>query len=157
MKSRVKRGFRWLFKKAKMPLLMGIGLFIGLAIGADNNGGSTVIVRTDGRAADELAHNFEQRIEHQIQERIVEEINIPPIPEIPAIPEIPEIPAIPEIPSVPELRTNIHIVESTPSFWDVLNGIGTILASLMLIVLGGKILLRRRQVPKEKTPESVGA
>lgn len=65
-------------------------------------------------------------------------------------------PAIPEMPEMPDFRANIHIVERGPTVWDVLDGIGTILASLMLIWLGGTVLRRHWQQPKEKSPESVG-
>ena len=146
MKSRRKRFFKQLFKIGKIPLLLGIGLLIGLAIGAENSSRSDMVIRTNGRFSDEIARNIEQHIEQNIQERINEHIVIPPIPEMPEMPEMP---------TMPDFQTNIRI-ERGPTFWEVLNGIGTMIASLMLIGLGGMILVRRRREPKEKSPESVG-
>lgn len=162
MKSRGKRLFKRLFKMARIPFLIGIGLFIGLIIGAESNQGRQVVVANDGRFADELAYNTEQRVEQQIQEHMVEEVvvppipPIPPIPPVPPIPDFPEMPAFPESPDFPDFHTNVHI-ERGPSFWDVLNGIGTILASLILIGMGSKILIQRWRQPQEKPPDSVGA
>jgi hypothetical protein len=147
MKSRGKRFFKRLFKMAKIPLLIGIGLFIGLIIGLDSKEGRNIVIQPDGRSANEYAQNIEQRIEQQIQEHIIEEIAIPPMPAVPNNPDIP---------NLRDFQTNIRI-ERTTSFWDVLNGIGTILASLILIGMGVMILLRRRRQPREKSPESVSA
>ena len=147
MKSRTKQFVKRLFKLAKIPLLIGIGLIIGLALSeSSHKEHHSVIVRTDGRVADEIAQNIEQRIEQQIQERIIERV---------VIRDMPEIPDIPEIPNIPDFQTNVHI-ERGPSFWDLVNGVRTVLASLVMIVLGGMILMRRRREPKEKSPESVG-
>ena len=147
MKSRRKRFFKRLFKVVKIPFLIGIGLLIGLAMSESSHvSHHSVIIENDGRFHEEIVHDIEQRIEeqieHRIEDRIVNEIVIPPIPDIP------------DIPDLPDLDTNIHI-EYGPSVWDVLNGIGTILASLILIGLGGKMLIQRRRQPKEKSPESV--
>jgi hypothetical protein len=152
MKSRGKRFFKRLFKIAKIPVLIGMGLFIGLVIGTNSaNRQQRVVFRPDRPFQGEVAHTIEQqieeRIERHIEERIVEEIVIPPIPPIPAIPEIPDLSGI---------NTNIHI-ERTPSFWDVLNGIGTILGSMILMGMGGMILIRRWRQPQEKSPDSAGA
>jgi hypothetical protein len=132
---------------AKIPLLIGIGLFIGLIIGLESRESPNIVIRPDGRSANEYAQNIEQRIEQQIQEHIMEEITIPPMPPVPDNPDIP---------NLRDFQTNIRI-ERTTSFWDVLNGIGTILASLILIGMGGMILLRRWRQPREKSPESVSA
>jgi hypothetical protein len=144
MKSRGKRFFRRLFKVGSVLILIGIGLLIGLAIGTNStNERQRVIIGPD--RSFQMEQQIGEQIERQIEERIVEEIVIPPIPPVPAIPEIPDLSRI---------NTQVHI-ERTPSFWDVLNGIGTILASLILMGLGGMILIRRWQQPKEKSPESV--
>jgi hypothetical protein len=150
MKSRGKRFFKRLFKVGSILLLIGIGLLIGLAIGTNSpDRRPGVTVHTGRPFRDEIAHNIEQQLEEQIEQRInsriAEEIVLPPIPPVPAIPEIPHLSGF---------NANVHI-ERTPSFWDVLNGIGTILGSLTLIGLGGMILLRRRQQPKEKSPGSI--
>ena len=152
MKSRGKRFFKRLFATGGVLILIGIGLFIGLVIGTNSaNRQQRVVFRPDRPFQGEVAHTIEQqieeRIERHIEERIVEEIVIPPIPPIPAIPEIPDLSGI---------NTNIHI-ERTPSFWDVLNGIGTILGSMILMGMGGMILIRRWRQPQEKSPDSVGA
>ena len=152
MKSRGKRFFKRLFKIAKIPVLIGMGLFIGLVIGTNSaNRQQRVVFRPDRPFQGDVAHTIEQqieeRIERHIEDRIVEEIVIPPIPPIPAIPEIPDLSGI---------NTNIHI-ERNPSFWDVLNGIGTILGSMILMGMGGMILIRRWRQPKEKSPDSAGA
>jgi hypothetical protein len=152
MKSRGKRFFKRLFGTGGVLILIGIGLFIGLVIGTNSaNRQQRVVFRPDRPFQGEVAHTIEQqieeRIERHIEERIVEEIVIPPIPPIPAIPEIPDLSGI---------NTNIHI-ERTPSFWDVLNGIGTILGSMILMGMGGMILIRRWRQPQEKSPDSVGA
>lgn len=151
MKSRGKRFFKRLFGAGGVLILIGIGLFIGLVIGTNSaDRRQRVVFRPDRPFQGEVAHNIEQqieeRIERHIEERIVEEIVIPPIPPIPPIPEIPDLSGV---------NANIHI-ERTPSFWDVLNGIGTILGSMILIGLGGMILIRRWRQPKEKSADSVG-
>jgi hypothetical protein len=46
-------------------------------------------------------------------------------------------------------------IDHSPSFFEVVNGIGTILASLGLIGLGVVMIVRGRREPKEKTPESL--
>jgi len=158
MKSRGKRFFKRLFKIAKIPVLIGMGLFIGLVIGTNSaNRQQRVVFRPDRPFQGEVAHNIEQqieeRIERHIEERIVEEIEIAPIPPVPPIPPIPPIPEIPDLSGV---NANIHI-ERTPSFWDVLNGIGTILGSMILMGMGGMILIRRWRQPQGKSPDSVGA
>ena len=150
MKSRRKRFFKRLFKIGKIPFLIGIGLLIGIAIsGSSHEEHHSVIIENDGRFHEEIVHDIEQRIEeqieHRIEDRIVNEIVIPPIPDIPDIPEIPDL---------PDFDTKVYI-DNGPSFWDVLNGAGTILASLILVGLGGKMLIQRRRQPKEKSPESV--
>jgi hypothetical protein len=152
MKSRGKRFFKRLFGAGGVLILIGIGLFIGLVIGTNSaNRQQRVVFRPDRPFQGEVAHTIEQqieeRIERHIEDRIVEEIVIPPIPPIPAIPEIPDLSGI---------NTDIHI-ERTPSFWDVLNGIGTILGSMILMGMGGMILIRRWRQPKEKSPDSAGA
>jgi len=152
MKSRGKRFFKRLFGTGGALILVGIGLFIGLVIGTNSaNRQQRVVFRPDRPFQGEVAHTIEQqieeRIERHIEERIVEEIVIPPIPPIPPIPEIPDLSGI---------NANIHI-ERTPSFWDVLNGIGTILGSMILMGMGGMILIRRWRQPQEKSPDSVGA
>ena len=147
MKSRGKRFFKRLFAAGSVLILIGIGLLIGLAIGTNSTDRrQRVIIGPDGLFQDELLHTIDQqieeRIEQRIEDRIAEEIVIPPIPPIPAIPEIPDL-------------SGLVYIERTPSFWDVLNGIGTILASMILIGLGGMILIRRWRLPKEKSPDSV--
>jgi hypothetical protein len=88
-----------------------------------------------------------------VEERIV----VPPIPTIspiPTIPPIPAIPSIPEIPEIPDMPTRIYI-DHQPSFFEVVNGIGTVLASLGLIGLGLVMVVRGRRQSKEKSPESL--
>ena len=154
MKSRGKRFFKRLVQIGKIPFLIGLGMIFGLAIsGSSNSAHHSYVINSEhfgSEIAENIEHRIEERIERQIEERIINEIVIPPIPAIPDIPEIPE------IPDFSEIHTNVH-VEHTPSFWDILNGIGTIMASLMLIGLGGMMLIRRRQQPQEKSPESVDA
>jgi len=155
MKSRGKRFFKRLFGAGGVLILIGIGLFIGLVIGTNSaNRQQRVVFRPDRPFQGEVAHNIEQqieeRIERHIEDRIVEEIVIPPIPPVPPIPPIPP------IPDLSGVNANIHI-ERTPSFWDVLNGIGTILGSMILMGMGGMILIRRWRQPKEKSPDSAGA
>lgn len=148
MKSRRKRFFKRLFKLAKIPLLIGLGLIMGLALSESaQTDHHSVIVRTDGRFADEIAQNIERRVEQQIEERIIERV---------VIRDAPEIPPMPEMPVMPDFQTNVHI-ERGLSFWDLVNGVRTVLASLIMIGLGIMILMRRRREPKEKSPESMGA
>lgn len=139
MKAKGKRLVKRLFRLAKLPLLIGVGLVIGLAIGSAHSSPERVIVYGGDAFAQDIAV-LERQMEMHMEQRMM--------------PEMPEMPVLPE---VPDFRANIHIVERGPTVWDVLDGIGTILASLLLIWLGGTLLRRHWQQPKEKSPESVGA
>ena len=146
MRARKKRWFKRLLKLGGLFMLMGLGLAIGLGIGYD---------RGFHEARFLYGERYESPVQpiRQIREQI--EIEIPPIPTIPPIPEIPEIPAIPEIPPIPDVPT-IHIERGGHSFFDVVNAIGTILASFGLIGLGLVMVVRgRREIIKEKSPESL--
>ncbi|MCP4416651.1 MAG: hypothetical protein GY805_08510 [Chloroflexi bacterium] len=155
MRAKIKRLFKRIFKLGGLMLLVFIGMAIGIAIGEESaSRRETIVIHSDypDQFEDDLSISIEQqigeRVEQRIEERIVEQIVIPSIPPIPPIPEIPEIPDIPNIP------TTIHI-DHSPSFFDVVDGIGTVLASLGLIGLGAVMLVRGRRQPKEKSPESL--
>jgi hypothetical protein len=158
MKARSKRFFKRLLQLAKIPFLVGIGLLIGVSIAeGTRHTQHTVVIQADDsfeNGLGDLERRIEERIEQHIEAQIIERIAIPPIPEIPAVPPIPEIPPIPAIPEIPA-APGFHIVERGPSVWDVLSGIGTILASLLLIGLGGMMLLRHWRQPKEKSPKTL--
>lgn len=145
MRARTKRLFKRLFKTGGLFIFIGLGVMIGFAIGVESaESRQTVIIRSDysHQLEDDLAFSIEQQINERLDQQIVEQIVIPPIPPIPELPDIPNVP------------TTIHI-ENSPSFLDVVNGIGTIFASLGLIGLGAVMLLRNRRQLKEKSPESL--
>lgn len=153
MRARIKRWFKRLLKTGGVFVLIGIGVLIGLVIGVNTaDARQTVIIRGDAPFLFEegletaVEYRFEEQLGRQIQTRIEEQtvVDIPPIPTIPPIPEMPTMP------------TTIHIERGGPNFFDVVNGIGTVLASFGLIGLGIVMIVRgRRQQIKEKSPESV--
>jgi hypothetical protein len=134
MRARIKRWLKRLLKTGGLFVLVGIGVLIGLIIGEN-----TAVPRQTIIIHGENPFQFEKQLE------------IAPIPTIPAIPTIPP---IPEIPAIPAMPTHIHI-DHGPTFFEVVNGIGTVLASLGLIGLGVVMILRGRRQPKEKSPESL--
>ncbi|MCA9899499.1 MAG: hypothetical protein H6654_11345 [Ardenticatenaceae bacterium] len=136
MRARKKRWFKRLLKVGRVFMLIGIGIVIGLAIGESSAQAEHILVVRDGESV---------RVERPFQERI--EVEIPPIPTIPPIPDMPD---------MPDMPTTIHLHRDGPTFFDVVNGIGTILASFGLIGLGLLMVVRgRRQIIKEKSPESL--
>ena len=136
MRARKKRCFKRLLKVGRVFMLIGIGIVIGLAIGESSAQAEHILVVRDGESV---------RVERPFQERI--EVEIPPIPTIPPIPDMPD---------MPDMPTTIHLHRDGPTFFDVVNGIGTILASFGLIGLGLLMVVRgRRQIIKEKSPESL--
>ncbi|WP_420630189.1 hypothetical protein [Candidatus Leptofilum sp.] len=158
MRARMKRWFKRLLKMGGVFVLIGIGVIIGLTIGGSSAAANhTIVVRGDHHFDERMDVIVEERIHERIEQRIEEEIvvDIPPIPTMPPIPTVPPIPEMPEIPPMPDIPTTIHIERGGPSFFDVVNGIGTILASFGLIGLGIVMILRGRRQPKEKSPESL--
>lgn len=148
MRAKGKRLFKRLLKLGGLIFLAGMIFVLGVLAGQDSaSERHTVVVRGDSpvrfEAEPEIA--IQERIEREVVERIEEQIVIPPIPTVPPMPPIPEIPPIP---------TTIHI-DRGPGFFEVVNGIGTILASLALIALGVMMVVRGRRMPKEKSPESL--
>lgn len=158
MRKRIKRWVKRLLKTGGLFVLIGFGVLIGIIIGSESaSDRQTVIIRSDypQEFGDELAQTIEQQVAQRVEERIEERIVIPPIP---TVPPFPEMPAIPEIPNIPDIPTKIYI-DHQPSFFEVVNGIGTILASLGLIGLGLVMVVRGRRhlrrEPKEKSPKSL--
>ncbi len=143
MRARIKRWLKRLLKTGGLFVLVGIGVLIGLIIGMN-----TAVPRQTIIIHGETPFQFEKQLE------IAPIPTIPAIPPIPPIPTVPPIPPIPEIPGIPAMPTHIHI-DHGPSFFEVVNGIGTVLASLGLIGLGVVMIVRGRRQPKEKSPESL--
>ena len=156
MRARMKRWFKRLLKTGGVFVLIGVGVIIGLIIGANTaDARHTIVIRGDwSHQFDEQFDGREERIQQRIEPRIDEQIVVD-IPPIPAIPPIPPIPSVPEMPNMPEIPTTIHIERGGPSFFDVVDGIGTVLASFGLIGLGIVLIVRGRRQPKEKSPESL--
>jgi hypothetical protein len=152
MRARIKRWFKRLLKTGGVFVLIGVGVIIGLIIGVNTvDARHTIVVRGDWSPQfDEQFDGMEERIEQRIDEQIV--VDIPPIP---AIPPIPPIQSVPEMPNMPEIPTTIHIERGGPNFFDVVDGIGTVLASFGLIGLGIVMIVRGRRQLKEKSPESL--
>ena len=144
MRKRIKRVVKKIWKTGKWLLVFGLVLVIGIAIGAESSTTHESVIiynESGGEFNEEHVLTIERHFENA---HLVDEIVIPPIPEIP---EIPAVPAIPEMP------TTIY-VDNSPSFFDIVDGISTVLASLVLIGLGVYII-RRDRPGKEKSPESL--
>ena len=164
MRKRIKRLIKGLLKTGALFVLVGVGVIIGLIIGVNTaDRGETIVIRGDGigHLAPMIEQRVEQQVVRQVEERIHEQLQFSPIPTIPPIPTVPPIPAIPTIqpiptiPPIPDTVPRTVYIDHSPSFFDVVNGIGTVLASLGLIGLGIVLIIRGRRAPKEKTPESL--
>ncbi len=152
MRKRIKRLIKRLLKTGGLFVLIGVGVVIGLIIGVNTaDRGEMVIVGNEYPRviSSELAPIIEQRVEEHVvqlvEQRTEERFEIPPIPTVPPIPSIP---------SIPDAPATIYL-DRSPSFLEVVNGIGTVLASFGLIGLGAMMIVRGRRAPKEKTPESL--
>ncbi len=134
MRAKTKRLFKRLLKTGMLFTLVGMGVLIGFAIGAESASDPVLvhIYPDDPQVHEETFEFAEERFEEHVAERIV----------------------MPDIPQIPNHPTRIYI-DRSPSFFDVVNGIGTIFASLGLIGLGMVMLMRHRRQPKEKSPESL--
>jgi hypothetical protein len=128
-------------------LFLGIGAFIGLAVGRGESQ-----LRVFDRGADRTERVF---FEDTIRNQLIEEIVIEN-PDIP-IPPVPPIPAVPPIPSGQAMPHEIVIERGFP-FDNVFGLIGGLirmtsnLLALLLIVIGAVLILRQRNQPVEKAP-----
>ncbi len=160
MRKNTKRLFKGVIVTGVLFALIGCGFLLGLAIGmSEGQSRRTVVVQNEVpyRLREEVVIGADERMHEEIAREFAEEaegIAISPIPTLPPVPTLPAVPTIPPIPPMPDIPARVYI-DHGPSFFDVVNGIGTILASFGLIGLGIVMVVRGRRAPKEKTPESL--
>jgi hypothetical protein len=132
-------------------IFLGIGAFIGLALG---RGSSRISVLE--RSADRVERVI---IEDGVRSRVAEEIVIE-VPRVPTVPPVPTIPPIPTAPPITFERVTPHEVVVEHGFppsgiFNLIGGlirtVGNLLA-LLLIVIGAVLILRQRNQPVEKAP-----
>lgn len=163
MRKNRKRLFKGLLATGVVFALVGCGVLIGLMLGLSEGQSrhsaigqneipyrfhEEVVIAADERSHEEMAREVAEQVER------IEVAPIPSIPTIPPIPTIPAIPTIQPIPPIPAITPHVYI-DHGPTFFDVVNGIGTILASFGLIGLGIAMIVRGWRAPKEKRPESL--
>jgi hypothetical protein len=129
-------------------IFLGIGAFVGLAVG---RGASRVSLF--GRSADRVERII---VEDGVRSQAAEEIVIE-VPRIPPVPTIPPIPTVPPFPSVRVAPYEVVVERDFPStgIFSLIGGLvrmaGNLLA-LLLIVIGAVLILRQRNQPVEKAP-----
>lgn len=166
MRKNMKRLFKGVIVSGVLFALVGCGVLLGLAIGlSEGQSRRTVVVQNEVpyRLREEVVIGADERMHEEIAREFAEEVEgiaisplptLPPIPTLPPVPTLPAVPTLPPIPPMPDIPARVYI-DHGPSFFDVVNGIGTILASFGLIGLGIVMVARGRRAPKEKTPESL--